>query len=73
MLGYDNASNTISKKIGFLSIMLGGMLMYWFWSAMLNSYFFIPSKELPFNDLKGFLTQSNQKVVLKLKSDHELL
>ena len=62
MLGCNTTTKTMSQKVAFLSIFFGGMLLYWLWEAMLISYFAFPSKALPFYDLEGFLTESDQKV-----------
>ena len=65
MLGSTSTAKTSSQNIAFLSIFFGGMILYWLWEAMLISYFAFPSKSLPFYDMEGFLSESEQKVSLK--------
>ena len=62
LLGSNIRTDTLSKRISFLSVMIGGMLLYWLWEAQLISYFSFPSKQLPFNNLEEFLTKSDKKV-----------
>ena len=64
MLGSNIRLDTLSKRISYLSILVGGMLLYWLWEAQLISYFSFPSKRLPFNNLEEFLTKSDKKVTL---------
>ena len=62
MLGGDMRNNTLRSRLSCISILIGGMLLWWMWEAMMISYFAIPSKVLPFNTLEEFLTKSNKKV-----------
>ena len=56
--------NTVrnSRRIGYATILLAGMLLYWLWEACLISYFAAPSRNLPFSNLEEFLTNTNKKV-----------
>ena len=62
MLGGDMRNNTLRSRLSCISILIGGMLLWWMWEAMMISYFAIPSKVFPFNTLEEFLTKSNKKV-----------
>ena len=62
LLGSNIRTDTISKRISYLSVMVGGMLLYWLWEAQLISYFSFPSRRLPFNNLEEFLANSDKKV-----------
>ena len=61
-------SNILSKKISYLSVVFGGMFIFWFWGAQLKSYFALPLRTLPFQNLEEFLSKSNKKVNLFLKT-----
>ena len=50
-----------------MSVVFGGMLIFWLWGAQLKSYFAIPLKTLPFENLEEFLTNTNKKVNFVLK------
>ena len=60
-------SNILSKKISHLSVVFGGMVIFWFWGSQLKSYFALPLKTLPFHNLEEFVTKSNKKVTVILK------
>ena len=62
LLGSDIRTDTLSKRISYLSVLVCGMLFFWLWEADLISYFSFPSKRLPFNNLEEFLTYSDTKV-----------
>ena len=62
MLGSTIRTDTMSKRISYLSVLVCAMLLYWLWEAQLISYFSFPSKRLPFNNLEEFLTKSDKKV-----------
>ena len=62
LLGADIRTDTLSKRISYLSVLVCGMLFFWLWEADLISYFSFPSKRLPFNNLEEFLTYSDTKV-----------
>ena len=62
VLGSNIRTDTFSKRICYLSVLLCGMLLYWLWEAELISYFAFPSKRLPFNNLEEFLANSDKKV-----------
>ena len=62
LLGSNIRTDTISKRISYLSVMVGGMLLYWLWEAQLISYFSFPSRRLPFNNLEEFLANTDKKV-----------
>lgn len=53
---------TLSKRISYLSIVIGAMLVYWWWEAMLITYFSFPLTTLPFNNLEELITKSDKKV-----------
>ena len=61
-MGFSVRTDTLGKKLSYLSIVIGSMSIFWLWEAMLITYFAIPSKSLPFNNLKEFLTKSDKKV-----------
>lgn len=62
MLGSNIRTDTISKKIGYLSVLIAGVLLYWLWEAQLISYFSFPMKTLPFHNLEQFLERTDKKV-----------
>ena len=62
MLGSNIRTDTLSKRIGYLSVLIAGVLLYWLWEAQLISYFSFPSKTLPFHNLEQFLTNTDKKV-----------
>ena len=62
LLGANIRTDTLSKRISYLSVLACGMLLYWLWEAQLISYFSFPSKGLPFNNLEEFLAKSDKKV-----------
>ena len=62
MLGTNVRTDSLNKKISFLTILFAGIILYWLWEAQLISYFSFPSKKLPFNNLAEFLEKSDNKV-----------
>ena len=64
LLGLDYYIKTITwaKRISYLSIVIGAMLIYWWWEAMLITYFSFPLITLPFNNIEELLTKSDKKV-----------
>ena len=65
MYGWNSAPDGFRKRLTFLSILTGGMILYWYWEAMLITYFSVPTTVLPFNSLEEFLTKSDKKVLVK--------
>ena len=61
-LGTQKHLDTDRKKILAVSMMLGGMVLYWFWESTLTSYLIIPTKEFPFLSLEDFYKKTNKKV-----------
>ena len=62
MLGNDKIMNQQYIKISFFSVMVGGMILYWLWEAMLITYFSFPTMVLPFNNIKEFVEKTDLKV-----------
>ena len=62
MLGGNIAPQKISRRITFITVLAGSMLIYYLWEAMLISYFSTPKTVLPFNSLEELLTKSDRKV-----------
>ena len=62
MLGSHNALDTDRKKVISVSVMIGGMILYWFWESTLISYLVIPTKDVPFHSLEEFYTKTDKKV-----------
>ena len=62
MLGANVNTDSLNKRISYLTILFAGILLYWLWEAQLISYFSFPSKSLPFNNLAEFLEKSDNKV-----------
>ena len=56
--------STIRRRISYLAIMIGGMLLYWLWEAQLITYFSFQPSSLPFTSLRGLLDNSNKKVTV---------
>ena len=65
ILGAHNTLDTDRKKILAISMMWGGMILYWFWESCLISYLIIPTKDFPFLSLEEFYTKTNLKVYSK--------
>ena len=64
-LGSQQQLNSDRKKVLAVSIMLSGMVLYWFWESCLTSYFILPTKDFPFHSLEEFYTNTNKKVSIK--------
>ena len=62
MLGTQKHLDSDRKKAVAVSIMLGGMVLYWFWESTLISYLIIPTKKFPFQTLEEFYTNTDKKV-----------
>ena len=62
MIGDDRKFNHEYIKTSFFTVMVGGMLIYWLWEAMLITYFAFPTTVLPFNNIKEFVEDTNLKV-----------
>ena len=62
MLGTQKNLDSDRKRILAVSVMLGGMVLYWFWESTLISYMVIPTKEFPFHSLEEFYEKTNTKV-----------
>ena len=58
LLPIINFSNTIF----FLSIVLGGVMVYWHWEAMVTSYLSARVTTFPFKDLAGIVEASDFKI-----------
>ena len=63
MLGNDRKLTQEYIKISLFSVMVGGMLLFWLWEAMLITYFAFASKILPFNNIKEFVENTDLKVI----------
>ena len=50
--GWDTEPISVRGKIAFLSIMIGGTLVYWHWEAMLISFLTSRTTALPFNTIE---------------------
>ena len=55
-----------SNRIAFASVMIGGMLIYWYWEAMVISYLAVRTIQLPIITLEEIVKKSNLKVHYKL-------
>ena len=64
LLGVHSTLDTDRKKVIAISMMWGGMVLYWFWESCLISYLIMPIKDVPFHSLEEFYVQTNMKVVL---------
>ena len=62
MMGCSVTPCELRKRIAFISIFVGSMLLYYQWEAMLISYFQTPTISIPFNSLEEFLSKSDKKV-----------
>ena len=62
MLGVSNTIDTDRKKVLAVSMMWGGMVLYWFWESTLISYLIIPTKDYPFRSLEEFYINTDMKV-----------
>ena len=62
LLGANVETDSLRKRITSCLIMIAGMMLYWYWEACLISYFAVPTKTLPYNNLEEFLSQSDDKV-----------
>ena len=62
MLGVHDILDTDRKKVLAVSMMWGGMVLYWFWESTLISYLIIPIKDFPFHSLEEFYTNTDMKV-----------
>ena len=63
MMGWSDTPLSVRKRIAFLSIVVGSMVLYYLWEAMLISYFQTPKFSIPFNSLEEFLSKSDKKVI----------
>ena len=64
LLGLRTQPESLRGMISCFSIMIFGMLFYWLWEAELISYFSVPVKKLPFNNLEEFITKTDKKLLL---------
>ena len=62
MLGVHNSLDTDRKKVIAVSMMWGGMVLYWSWESTFISYLIMPTKDFPFRSLDEFYTKTNMKV-----------
>ena len=62
MLGCSTTPHKGRRRITFLTVMTGSVVLYYLWEAMLISYFSTPKTFLPFNSLEGLLKESDKKV-----------
>ena len=62
MIGDDKKFNHEYIKTSFFTVMVGGMLIFWLWEAMLITYFAFPTTVLPFDNIKEFVEDTNLKV-----------
>ena len=72
MLGDTTAPQKMSRRITFITVLTGSMMLYYLWEAMLISYFSTPKIDLPFNSLEELLTKSDRKVGYKVKNEHKI-
>ena len=62
MLGNQIIPNSYSSRISFLTVIVAGALIYWYWEAMLISYLAVRTTELPIITLQDLVKKSNLKV-----------
>ena len=62
MLGPHNTLDTDRKKVIGISIMMGGMILYWFYESTFISYLMLPTKDFPFRSLEELYAKPEMKV-----------
>ena len=67
MMGWSNTPRKVRQRISFITIVIGSMVFYYQWEAMLISYFQNPKINIPFNSLEEFLSKSDKKVRSSIK------
>ena len=63
-LTYKIKSRIFRNRIAFISIVIGGMLIYYHWEAELYSHLAFKKTNLPFNNLKEFSENSKFKFAI---------
>ena len=66
LLGSDETLSTDRKRALGVTVMMGGMVLYWLWESCLTSYFLLPKQNFGFQSVEEFYTNTNKKVYLKL-------
>ena len=64
MRGWDTQPTKNSGKLVFLSLLVFGLLTYYYWEAMLISYLSTRFVVLPFNNIPELITRTNFKISL---------
>ena len=62
--------NLNSHMIGFGSVMLAGIVIYYYWEAMLISYLAVRRTELPFKTMSDLAANSNYKLLVGRGTSH---
>lgn len=62
MLGSSAMPNSYSNRIAFISIVVGGTLIYWYWEAMLTSYLAVRTPKQAITTLSDLAQNPNFKV-----------
>ena len=64
MRGWDTQPTKNSGKLVFLSLLVFGLLTYYYWEAMLISYLSTRFVVLPFNNIPELISRTNFKISL---------
>ena len=64
MRGWDTQPTKNSGKLVFLSLLVFGLLTYYYWEAMLISYLSTRFVVLPFNNIPELISRTNSKISL---------
>ena len=62
MIGSHNILDTDRKRVIGISIMMGGMILYWFYESTFIFYLMLPTKDFPFRSLEELYAKPNMKV-----------
>ena len=63
-LTYELKPRTIRNRVAFISVVVGGMLIYYHWEAELTAHLAFKKTNFPFNNLKEFSENSKFKFVV---------
>ena len=62
MLGSKVMPNSYSSRISFMTVIVAGALIYWYWEAMVISYLAVRTTQLPIITLHDLVKKSKLKV-----------
>ena len=63
-LGYEFKSDKIRNRIAASSVLVGGMVIYYYWESGLISHLAFKTTNMPFNTLEEFSENTNFKLVV---------